>query len=156
MRFASQVPLSWSLEPVSQQPANRFWVNHKAHAFIKDQAEVAEKQAAKQGVAIEEEEEMVMRRKLTANQFLSNTRTSTQSQQARLADHIPPPPPPSCRQKKKQRLDDPLVRMTSEAPTKTPPRPVSGIVIRDPAGGTQPITPSGAEVASSSQAAPTW
>nr|POE88539.1 hypothetical protein CFP56_58604 [Quercus suber] len=99
---------------------------------------------------------MVTRRKLTTDRFLSSSWPSAQPQQARPTNRTPYPPPPSNRQKKKQRLDDPLVRTTSEAPTKTPPRPFSGIVIREPVSGTQPAALGGTEVASSSQAVPNW
>ena len=104
----------------------------------------------------EQEAEMVTKRKLTADRFLSDSQPSTQPQQARAKDRTPSPPPPFGRQKKKQHVEDQPLRVVSNAPTKTPYRPLGRIVIREPVSGPQPTARGDAKVASSSQATPNW
>nr|POE55068.1 hypothetical protein CFP56_26649 [Quercus suber] len=71
-----------------------------------------EEQATEQGIAVDEQEaEMVTRRKLTIDRFLSGSRSSAQPQQTCPKDCTPPHLPPCSRQKKKERVDDPPHRM---------------------------------------------
>ena len=84
--------------PVQDDSVEQVSQNHKQHIPVErneGQAQVAEG---------EKEAEMVTRRKLTVDRFLSSTQSLAQPQQTRSKDHNPPFPQTGC-QIKKQRTN---------------------------------------------------
>ena len=118
------------------ESAERVFQSHKQHIPI--ERNEGQAQATKQEVAEgEQEAEMVTRRKLIADRFLSGTQPSAQPQQTQAKDRTPPSS--TGRQKKKQRVEDQPLRVLSDVPTKTPPQLSGGITIRERESGPQPV-----------------
>lgn len=91
---------------------------------------------------------------MTADRFLTGTRPTTQPQQPQGKEQTPPSLP-RC-SKKKQRVADQQTGIPTDVPLKTPPRPSTRIVIREPVGDFRPTPQTGTDVASSSQPEVIW
>ncbi|KAL0013011.1 hypothetical protein SO802_000080 [Lithocarpus litseifolius] len=147
------------LPPVRDESAERVsrLLRERAHVPVEQgntESEIPQTHIAEGIRTTTPADEMVTRKTLTVDRFLPGPRQQGQQQQARARDRSPPPPP--ARQKKKQRVEDPPPRRQGDASSKTPPRPSGGIVIREPAGSSQPAIRGVAGRASSSRQAPSW
>ncbi|KAK9986920.1 hypothetical protein SO802_031871 [Lithocarpus litseifolius] len=96
-------------------------------------------------------QDMVTRRTMTVSRFVLGALQSVPQQEPQGQDRTPPSPlVPSGRSRKRQRATEHLPAESSDAPTVTPPRPTTGIAIREP------VTQIWLNVASSSRATPEW
>ena len=82
------------LASIKDESAKRVSQALREQKHIPVKGNAGQAQAAKQEVAEgEQEAEMVIKRKLIANRFLSGSRPLAQPQQAHAKDRTPPPPP---------------------------------------------------------------
>ncbi|XP_065628883.1 uncharacterized protein LOC136067250 [Quercus suber] len=99
-------------------------------------------------------EAMVTRKTMSISRFIPGARSAGNQQQQEhnqgRTQPSPPPPVAPARQRKRPRTTDQTPADPTHARSRTPPRPSSGIVIREPA------TQTGLNVASSSRAVPAW
>ena len=133
------------------ESAERVSQSHKVHVLVEESEAPA--QPIEPKVAEDyQDAEMVIRQKMTVDRFPPGIGPTAQPQ----GKDCTPPPPSTSRAKKKQRVGDQLPGLTSDAISKTSPRPSGGIVIREPVGDSRPIVQVGIVRASSSQSEAIW
>ena len=136
---------------VRDESAERVSQSHKVHVLVEESEAPA--QPIEPKVAEDyQDAEMVIRQKMTVDRFPPGIGPTAQPQ----GKDCTPPPPSTSRAKKKQRVGDQLPGLTSDAISKTSPRPSGGIVIREPVGDSRPIVQVGIVRASSSQSEAIW